>query len=120
MQILKVGDMPEIKKGTRTIKESLVLFEQEVSDLPKRIYNKYTNLESIVDKLHQANAEEEAAKRALDDYIKNLEDNHGPLTKKVQEVDRRNSIFEELATEADEIRAHGNIIAYEKQAKEKN
>ena len=39
--------------------------------------------------------------------------------KKVRDVDQRNSVFEGLATEADEIRAHGNIIAYEKQAKEK-
>ena len=69
--------MPEIKQGTRTGTESLVIFEQEVSDLPKHIFGKYTNLGSIVDKLHKANTEEEATKKALDDYIKNLEDNHG-------------------------------------------
>ena len=119
MQILTAGNMPKIKIGIRTVKENLVIFEQEVSNLPKCIYDKYANLANIVDKLHKANAEEEAAKRKLDDYINNLEDTHGPLTKKVQEVDQRNSIFEELAIEADKIRAHGNIIAYEKQAKEK-
>ena len=86
VQILREGKMPDIKQGTRTGNEGLVIFEQEVSDLPKRIYNKYANLENIVDKLHRANAEEEATKRALDDYINNLEDTHGPLTKKYKKL----------------------------------
>ena len=77
VQILREGKMPDIKQETRTRNEGLVILEQEVSDLPKCIYNKYTNLESIVDKLHRANAEEEATKRGLDDYINILEDNHG-------------------------------------------
>ena len=43
----------------------------------------------------------------------------GPLVKWVQVVDRRNNIFKALVTEADEIKADRNIIAYEKQAKRK-
>ena len=50
-----------------------------------------------MDNLHKANVEEEAAKKALNSNIDNLEDTHGPLTKKVQDVDRRNKIFKELA-----------------------
>ena len=47
----------------------------------------------IVDKLHKANAEEEAAMRALNSYIAKQEDAHGPLVKRVQVVDRRNNVF---------------------------
>ena len=36
-----------------------------------------------MDKLHKANAEEEAAKRALNSYIGNLEDDHGRTTSKM-------------------------------------
>ena len=43
----------------------------------------------------------------------------GPLVKWVQVVDRRNNIFKALVTEADEIKADRNIMAYEKQAKGK-
>ena len=39
--------------------------------------------------------------------------------RKVQDVNQRNSTFERLVIEDNEIRAHGNVIAYEKQAKEK-
>ena len=40
------------------------------------------------------------------------------MTGKLQEVDQRNNTFEELAIEADIIKAHGNIITYWKQGKE--
>ena len=40
-----------------------------------------------MDNLHKANVEEEAAKRALNSYIANLDDDHGPLVKRVQVVD---------------------------------
>ena len=56
-------------------------FEEEITNLPKHIYDKYANLVDIVDKLHKANAEKEAAKRALNSHIGNLEDDHGPLVK---------------------------------------
>ena len=42
---------------------------------------------NIVDKLCKADAEEDTTKRTLNKYIHNLEDTHGPLTEKLQEVD---------------------------------
>ena len=36
-----------------------------------------------MDNLHKANVEEEAAKRALNNYIGNLEDDHGRTTSKM-------------------------------------
>ena len=41
------------------------------------------------------------------------------LMKRVQKVNRRNSVLEALEIEAEEIKDHGNIIAYGKQAKKK-
>ena len=41
----------------------------------------------------------------------------GTLVKWVQVINQRNNIFKELVTEANEIKADRNIIAYEKQAR---
>ena len=117
MQILKDGNIPELKKGTRVVKEDPVVFEEEIENLPKQMHDKYYDLVGIVDKLHKANAEEEAAVRVLNSYITNQEEANGPLIKRVQIVDHRNNIFKALEIEAEEIKAHGNIIGYENQAK---
>ena len=71
----------------------------------------------IVDRLHKANGEEEATVTVLNTYIANQEEANGPLVKRVQIVDPRNNIFKALEIEAEDIKAHRNIIAYEKQAK---
>ena len=46
----------------------------------------------IVDKVHKANVEEEAAMKALNSYIANQEETYGSLIKRVQKVDRKNSV----------------------------
>ena len=79
-------------------------------NLPRDILDKSTNMVNTVDKIHKADAEEDTTETTLNKYIHNLEDTHGPLTKKVQEIDRRNNIFEELAIEADEIKTNKNIL----------
>ena len=70
-----------------------------------------------MEKLHKANGEAEAIVTALNTYIANQEEANGPLVKRVQIVDHRNNIFKALEIEAEDIKAHRNIIAYEKQAK---
>ena len=45
---------------------------------------------NIVDKLHKANAEEQAAKKALNNYKSSLEDTYGSLTnKQSKEINQR-------------------------------
>ena len=81
MQFLKDDNIPELKKGSRVVKEEPVVYEEEIENLPKQIRDKYYDLVGIVDKLHKANGEEEAAVRALNSYIANTEDANGPLIK---------------------------------------
>ena len=63
--------------------------------------------------------EEQAAKKVLNNYRSSLKTTYRSLTNKVQEINQKKDIFNELALEADEIKAYRNIIAYEKQAKMK-
>ena len=92
MQFLKDDNIPELKEGSRVVKEEPVVYKEKIENLTKQIRDKYYNLEEIVDNVHKANAEQEATVRALNSYIANQEETYGSLIKRVQKVDRKNSV----------------------------
>ena len=115
MQILKDGNIPELKKGSRVVKEEPAVYEEELENLTRQNHYKYYDLVKLVDKVHKATAEEEAAVKALNSYISNQEETYGSLINRVKKIDRKNKVLEALEIETEEIKEQGNIIAYEKQ-----
>ena len=71
----------------------------------------------LVDKLHQANSAEAKAEKGLAAYIESQERIYGTLESRVKVVKRKNQLFANLEIEAEEIKKHGNIFAYEKRGK---
>ena len=69
-----------------------------------------------MDKVYKAIDEEKDAERALTEYIEKQELAHGPLMDRVNKLKQKHKVLTELEVESDEIRARGNIIAFEKQA----
>ena len=114
-----MGNMPHVRKGARTVGDIISVFENELEELPDDLHSKYAKLEGIVEELHKANLDEQAAKKALNNYESSLQANYGSLTDKVQEISWRYETFNELAQEVDEIKESQIILAYEKQPKEK-
>ena len=104
-----------LRKEARVVKEEPAVYKEEIENLTKQISDKYYNLEEIVDKVHKANAEEEADVRVLNSYIANQEETYGSLIKRVQKIYHKNKVFKALEIEAEEIKDQGNINAYKKQ-----
>ena len=71
MQILKDGNIPELKKGSRVVKEEPAVYEDLLENLTRQNRDKYCDLVKIVDKVHNVTAEEESAVKALNSYISN-------------------------------------------------
>ena len=68
----------------------------------------------------QSNSEEQAAKKALNNYESSLKAKYGSSTDKVHEIIQRNDTFNKQALEVDEIKESRNIIAYGKKPKERS
>ena len=83
MQILTANNTFDSMKVTKPVKEH----PEIVKNLPRYFRDKSTNMVNIVDKHCKADAEENTAQGTLTKFIHNLEDTHGPLTEKLQEVD---------------------------------
>merc|ERR1712112_760529 len=89
MGILMDGNLPELKKGSRVAQEEPVVYEREIENLPTKICDKYYELLELVDKLHKANTEDEAAVKALNSYIDNQEEAYGSLGERVRKKKER-------------------------------
>ena len=72
-----------------------------------------------MDKTHKAVAEENDEEKALEEFIKKQDTTYGQLMERFNKIKQRHKVLTELEAESVEITKRGNIIAFEKQATNK-
>ena len=96
MQFLKEEKIPELKTGSRVVKEEPAVYVEELKNLTKQNRDKYHDLAKLVDKVHKATAAEEAAVKGFNDNINNQEENYGSLIDRVNKIEHRCKVLAAL------------------------
>ena len=107
--------MPAPKSGRRTDQNEQAVYTNELQTLTKQNRDKFHHISKLLDQAYKATEEENQARKVLNSYITESEQIHGPLSEKVDNVDKSYSTLADLELESEEIREKGNIIADEKQ-----
>ena len=80
------------KREVGLLRKNLIYVE-ELENLTKQNHDEYHDLVKLMDKVHKASREEEAAVKVLKSYINNNEENYGSLIDRVNKIDPRHKVL---------------------------
>ena len=79
MESLAVNKLPELVTGQRSVPEEEVLYESELQKLSPQIQERFHILAQLMEKIHQAAAEEDDQVKALEVFFTRKDATQGPL-----------------------------------------
>ena len=119
MEFLAAEKLPELVTGDRSDSDEQVIYVNELQKLSLQNWVKFHLLAQLMDKTHKAVAEENDEEKALEEFIKKQDTTYGQLMERFNKIKQRHKVLTELEAESVEITKRGNIIAFEKQATNK-
>ena len=103
MESLAVEKLPDLVTGQRSVPEEQVLYENELQKLSLQIQERFHILAQLMEKTHQAAAEEDNQAKALEVFFTRKDATQGPLSERVEKGKEKHQEITKLLTESAEI-----------------